>query len=113
MVEEKRVYIPDAGDVCWLDFDPQQGREQKGRRPALVLTPREYNGKSGLMICCPMTTKAKGYPFEVAAGKDSIVLADQVKSMSFAERYAEKKSTVGRAVLNEVRQKLALLLELE
>jgi mRNA interferase MazF len=59
-----RGYVPEADDVVWLEFDPQAGHEQSGHRPALVLSPARYNGKTGLMICCPMTTQIKGYPFE-------------------------------------------------
>ena len=109
----KSSYIPDVGDICWLNFDPQAGHEQKGHRPALVLSPMEYNKKTGLMICCPMTTEVKGYPFEVVVAKDSVVLVDQIKSLAFRERKAEKKSRVSNGVLTEVRTKLALLLELE
>ena len=60
-----RSYVPEAGDLVWLEFDPQVGREQAGRRPAIVLTPQVYNKKTSLMICCPLTTQIKGYPFEV------------------------------------------------
>ncbi len=69
---------PDAGDIVWLQFSPQAGYEQGGHRPALVLSPAAYNGKTGLMLCCPMTTQVKGYPFEVpVAGKPAaVVLAD-------------------------------------
>ena len=73
----KRDYIPDAGDIVWMDFDPQAGHEQAGHRPALVLSPAVYNGRIGLLLCCPMTTKIKGYPFEVRNGEGSAVLADQ------------------------------------
>jgi mRNA interferase MazF len=78
-----RRYVPDTGDIVWLQFDPQAGHEQAGHRPALVLSPAAYNGKTGLMLCCPMTTQIKGYPFEVlvAGAKPSAVLADQVKSV--------------------------------
>jgi mRNA interferase MazF len=79
-----RGYVPDAGDVVWLEFDPQAGHERSGHRPALVLSPARYNGKTGLMICCPMTSQVKGYPFEVGVdidGVTSAVLADQVKSL--------------------------------
>lgn len=86
-------YVPDAGDIVWLEFDPQAGHEQAGHRPALVLSPAIYNGRIGLMLCCPMTTKIKGYPFEVIVpGKpESAVLADQVKSLDWKERNAKKK----------------------
>ena len=61
-----RSYVPDAGDIVWVSFDPQAGHEQAGHRPAVVLSPAAYNGKTGLMVCCPMTTQIKNYPFEVA-----------------------------------------------
>ena len=72
--------VPDAGDIVWLEFDPQAGREQAGHRPALVLSPAAYNGKTSLMVCCPMTTRIKGYPFEVRIGgpTPSVALADSV-----------------------------------
>ena len=75
-----RAYVPDAGDIVWLNFDPQTGHEQAGHRPALVLSPAAYNAKTRLMVCCPMTTQIKNYPFEVAiAGPSpSAVLADQI-----------------------------------
>ncbi|HCU4436715.1 TPA: endoribonuclease MazF, partial [Escherichia coli] len=98
-------YIPEAGDVVWLDFDPQAGHEQAGHRPALVISPAIYNGRIGLMICCPMTTKIKGYPFEVLVNEGSAVLADQVKSMDWKIRGAVKKGRVPDSVLSEVRAK--------
>ncbi len=105
-------YVPDAGDIVWLHFDPQAGHEQAGHRPALVLSPAAYNGKSGLMVCCPLTTRIKGYPFEVAiAGKpDSVVLADQVKSLDWKARRATRKARVSAAELEEVRAKLRALI---
>ncbi|ELF9478473.1 endoribonuclease MazF [Escherichia coli] len=103
-------YVPEAGDVVWLDFDPQAGHEQAGHRPALVISPAIYNGRIGLMICCPMTTKIKGYPFEVLVGEDSAVLADQVKSMDWKIRGAVKKGRVPDSVLSEVRAKAKALI---
>ena len=79
-----RRYVPESGDVVWLEFDPQAGHEQAGHRPALVISPASYNGKTGLMVCCPMSTKVKGHPFEVVLeidGVPSAVLSDQVKSL--------------------------------
>lgn len=108
-----RGYVPDAGDIVWLEFDPQAGHEQAGRRPALVLSPARYNGKSGLMICCPMTTQVKGYPFEVRVETDgltSVVLADQVKSLDWKVRRAQKKAIVAPDVLISVRAMLKALL---
>lgn len=82
-------YVPEAGDIVWLHFDPQAGHEQAGHRPALVLSPAIYNGRTGLMLCCPMTTQIKAYPFEVviAGRKPSAVLADQVKSLDSRVRH--------------------------
>src|SRR3546814_9212712 len=86
-------YIPDTGDIVWLQFDPQAGHEQAGHRPALVLSPAAYNRMRGMMICCPMTSQIKGYPFEVVASQapPSIVLADQIKSLDWKARRAKKK----------------------
>ena len=111
-----RGYVPDAGDVVWLEFDPQAGHEQAGRRPALVVSPASYNGKSGLMVCCPMTTQIKAYPFEVMApskGISSVVLSDQVKSLDWKVRRAKKKDRVAAEVLVHVRAKIKALLAIE
>ncbi|MEK7438218.1 MAG: endoribonuclease MazF [Pseudomonadota bacterium] len=108
-----RLTIPDAGDVVWLEFDPQAGHEQAGRRPALVISPANYNGKTGLMVCCPMTTKIKGHPFEVLTEVDGVasaVLSDQVKSLDWKIRRAKKKSTVSADVMVHVRAKIKALL---
>ena len=104
-------YVPEAGDIVWLEFDPQAGHEQAGHRPAVVVSPAAYNGKTSLMVCCPVTTRIKGYPFEVAiAGKpDSVVLADQVKSLDWRARRATRKGRVSAAELEEVRGKLRAL----
>lgn len=108
------AYVPDAGDIVWLQFDPQAGHEQSGHRPALVLTPASYNGKRGMMICCPMTTKAKGYVFEVTAGDTagSVVLVDQIKSVDWRARGASRKGKVDSAALAEVQAKIKALLGL-
>ena len=107
-----RRYVPDAGEIVWLQFDPQAGHEQAGHRPALVLSPAAYNGKTGLMLCCPMTTQLKGYPFEVViAGKQpSAVLADQVKSLDWRVRHAVRKGRISTAELSEVRAKALALI---
>jgi mRNA interferase MazF len=107
-----RTYVPDAGDVVWLDFNPQSGREQGGHRPALVLSPVFYNARSSLMICCPITTRIKNYPFEVAlAGVPaSAVLADHVKSVDWRTRRARWKSRVSAEELEEVRAKVRSLI---
>lgn len=110
----RRSYVPDRGDIVWLQFSPQAGHEQAGHRPALVLSPAEYNRLSGLMLCCPMTTKKKGYPFEVvifdAPEKASVVLADQVKSLDWKVRRAVKKGVVSSDVIAEALSKLQTLL---
>ncbi|MBV5322642.1 MAG: endoribonuclease MazF [Ilumatobacteraceae bacterium] len=105
--------VPDAGDVVWLAFDPQAGHEQAGHRPALVISPASYNGKTGLMICCPITTQIKGYPFEVVTQVDGVacaVLSDQVKSLDWKVRRAKKKSVASADVLVLVRAKIKALL---
>jgi mRNA interferase MazF len=104
-------YVPESGDIVWLHFDPQAGHEQAGHRPALVLSPATYNGKTGLMLCCPMTTQIKGYPFEVlvAGARASAVLADQVKSLDWAVRKASRKGQVSPLELAEVRAKVLAL----
>jgi mRNA interferase MazF len=109
-----RAYVPDAGDVVWLKFDPQAGHEQAGHRPALVISPANYNGKSGLMVCCPMSTKVKGHPFEVLTEVDGIecaVLSDQVTSLDWKIRRAKKKATVSTDVMLHVRAKIKALLQ--
>ena len=105
-------YVPDAGDIVWLNFTPQAGHEQAGHRPAVVLSPAAYNAKTGLMICCPMTTQIKGYPFEVAiAGSpSSAVLADQVKSLDWRERRAARNGVVSAEELAEIRAKVRALI---
>ena len=107
-----RSYVPDAGDIVWISFDPQAGREQAGHRPAVVLTPAAYNAKTSLMICCPMTTQIKNYPFEVviAGPIPSAVLADQVKSVGWQKRRAKRKGTISAPELAEVRAKIRALI---
>ena len=109
-----RGYVPDAGDLVWLTFDPQAGREQAGRRPALVLSPRPYNEKSGLALVCPVTSRVKGYPFEVALPEDlpiaGVVLADHLKSVDWKERRAEAAGRVPQEVFDEVLSRLSPLL---
>lgn len=109
------AYVPDAGDLLWLNFDSQAGREQRGRRPVLVLSPKLYNAKSGLAVLCPITSQAKGYPFEVAvAGMISgVVLSDQVRSMDWSERKAERAARASAEEMRRVREKLRLLLGME
>ena len=106
-----RRYVPEAGDIVWLAFDPQAGHEQAGHRPALVLSPSPYNGKTGLMLCCPMTTQVKGYPFEVLISGErvSAALADQVKSLDWVVRKAKRKGKASSIEMAEVRAKIIAL----
>ena len=87
------LHVPDRGDIVWVDFDPQAGHEQAGRRPALIVSPQSYNQKVGLVLLCPITNQRKGYPFEVPLPKGlkvaGVVLADQVKSIDWHARRAE------------------------
>ena len=105
-------YVPDMGDIVWLNFDPQAGHEQAGHRPALVLSPAAYNRVRGMMICCPMTSKIKGYPFEVLISQNpaSAVLSDQLKSVDWKARNASKKGQVPQSILQEVQAKIRALL---
>jgi mRNA interferase MazF len=107
-----RPYVPDAGEIVWISFSPQAGHEQAGHRPAVVLSPAAYNAKTSLMVCCPMTTRIKNYPFEVvvAGGSPSAVLADQVKSLDWRKRRAKRKGTISPAELAEVRAKIRALI---
>ena len=107
-------YVPGRGDVVWVSLNPQAGHEQAGRRPALVVSPRAYNAKVGLAILCPITTKAKGYPFEVAIPEglemSGVVLADQVKNLDWRARRAALAGRVPRETVREVLGKLGTLL---
>ena len=105
-------YVPDAGEIVWLNFDPQAGHEQAGHRPALVISPSGYNSKTGLLICCPLTTQIKGYPFEVliSGNRPGAALADQVKNLDWVARKARLKGKVSASELAQVRAKLAALI---
>jgi mRNA interferase MazF len=107
-------YVPEAGDVVWLHFDPQAGHEQAGHRPALVLSPARYNAVRGMMVCCPMTSRIKGYAFEVVIARSppSVALADQLKSLDWRARRASFKDAVAPEVLADVRAKIKALLRL-
>ncbi|MEI6116948.1 MAG: endoribonuclease MazF [Burkholderiales bacterium] len=110
-----RGYVPDTGEVVWLEFEPQAGHEQAGRRPALVINPASDNGKAGLMVCCPMTTKMKGHPFEVVTEVDGAacaVLSDQVKSLDWKIRRAKRKTAVSAEVMLHVKAKMKALLQI-
>ncbi len=108
-------YIPDRGDVVWINLNPQAGHEQGGIRPVVVISPSSYNGKVGLMICCPITTQSKGYPFEVTIANNphvsGVVLADQVKSLDWKTRGVKKKGNVSEGELKETLSKLKAIIE--
>jgi mRNA interferase MazF len=106
--------FPDRGDVVWIDMHPQAGHEQRGRRPAVILSPSAYNLKVGLAILCPITSHVKEYPFEVAlpAGLkvSGVVLSDQVKSLDWRARRAQRLGHLPDAVMREILAKLHTLL---
>ena len=105
------TWVPDAGDLVWISFDPQSGHEQAGHRPALVLSPASYNGQTGLLLCVPLTTRAKGYRFEVpiAAGRGGVALADQVKSFDWRVRGAKRQGQATAQELEAVRVRARVL----
>jgi mRNA interferase MazF len=111
-----RAYVPDAGDLVWLTFDPQAGHEQRGRRPALILSPRVYNAKARLAIACPITSHAKGYPFEVplptGGAITGVVLADHVKNLDWQARRLVFEAKAPTDTVTDVRERLRVLLGL-
>ena len=107
-------YCPNRGDVVWLDFDPQLGHEQAGKRPALVISHAEYNKKVGLALFYPITSKVKGYPFEVRLKLkqiNGVVLSDQIKSLDWKARSVKFIEIAPTKVLEEAREKLGWVLE--
>lgn len=112
----KRAYVPDAGDLVWLTFDPQAGREERGRRPALILSPRSYNSRTDLVVACPITSQIKGYPFEVPLPRDAaitgVILADHLKSLDWRQRRAEFVQRAPAPVVTDVRERIRPLLGL-
>jgi mRNA interferase MazF len=107
-------YVPQRGDIVWISLNPQAGHEQAGRRPAVVISPQNYNGKVGLAILCPITNQIKGYPFEVLIPDglpvEGAILSDQIKSLDWRARNAELICTLPTEVISEVLQKLSTLL---
>jgi len=106
-------YVPRRGDLVWLSFDPQAGHEQAGHRPAFVLSPESYNRKTSLLLACPVTSKVKGYPFEVVLpdglAVSGVILADQIKSLDWKARRAEFVARTPGSVIEDV---LSLILPL-
>ncbi len=109
-----KIYVPDRGDVVWINLNPQAGHEQAGRRPAVVMSPAAYNGKVSLAILCPVTNQIKGYPFEVVIPQglkvSGAVLSDQAKSLDWKARKAELICKLPDTVINDVLRKLTTLL---
>lgn len=114
MEKKSGEYIPERGDIVWLMFNPQSGHEQAGHRPALVISPKNYNAKTGLALFCPITSKIKGYPFEVKirAGEtiDGAVLSDQVKSLDWRARDARFIANTPVDIISEVIGNINLLI---
>lgn len=110
-------WVPDAGELIWLEFDPQAGHEQSGRRPALVLSAAAYNEKTGLAVVCPVTSHVKGYPFEVAVpastGITGVVLSDHLKNLDWRARRAKLAAKVPRHVLRDVLDRVGALLGID
>ena len=106
------AWVPAAGDIVWVTFDPQAGREQAGHRPAVVLSPQRYNRQARLMLCVPMTTRIKGYPFEVpiAGQPSSVALVDHARSIDWIARKAQPKGRVSAAELERIRAVLRALI---
>jgi mRNA interferase MazF len=115
VVKTIKRHVPARGDVVWLSLDPRAGHEQAGRRPAVVLSPASYNGKVGLALLCPLTSRVKGYPFEVSipAGLPvgGVVLADQVKCLDWKARRAEFLCRLPPEATAEILGKLGVLLD--
>jgi mRNA interferase MazF len=109
-----RRYAPERGDVVWLQFTPQAGHEQAGRRPAVTLSPKPYNEKVGLGLFCPVTSQAKGYPFEACLPADlpvsGVALCDQVKSLDWKTRQAQFVCRLPEATVTEIMAKVQSLL---
>jgi mRNA interferase MazF len=107
-------YVPDRGDAIWLELDPQAGHEQAGRRPVIVLSPASYNGKTSLAIVCPITSRSKGYPFEVPIPDglpvSGVILADQVRSLDWRARRARFICALPQSVVDDTLHTLGLLL---
>ena len=109
----KVPYVPERGDIVWLDFNPQAGHEQAGKRPAIILSDSTYNARIGLCVVCPITSKTKGYPFEVGInGKriSGVVLSDQIKSLDWQQRHISFIEKASRSALDSVVENIQLLI---
>lgn len=108
-------YIPSRGDIVWLQFAPQAGHEQAGRRPAVIVSPETYNKKVGLCLCCPITSQVKGYPFEVKLPEGlevaGVVLCDQLKSLDWKARGANLIGSLPGRAMKEIQGKILALIQ--
>lgn len=108
-------WVPERGDVIWLEFDPQAGREQAGRRPAVVLSPASYNAPTSRALCVPVSSKAKGYPFEIALPDEcavqGVAFADQVKCLDWRARFARPAATLPEHIVDSILARTRALLE--
>ncbi|MDR0316427.1 MAG: endoribonuclease MazF [Treponema sp.] len=110
----RKKYVPERGDIVWLNFNPGSGHEQQGKRPAIVISPKEYNEKTGLGLFCPITSKIKNYPFEVTIRSkkiNGVVLADQIKSLDWRTREIEFISHENPENVNEIISKINVLMQ--
>ena len=106
------AYIPHRGDLVWLDFSPQAGYEQKGKRPAIIISPKEYNKKTQLALCCPITSNRKAYPFEVVLREQKIkgvILSDHLKSLDWKVRKAKFIEQAKTQTVSECMEKIMML----
>ncbi|HPI99066.1 MAG TPA: endoribonuclease MazF [Synergistales bacterium] len=117
MVSDRSEYVPDQGDMVWLNFNPASGHEQKGRRPAVVITPQSYNRASGLCFVLPVTSKEKGYPFEVPLtgvnGTHGVILTDQGRTVDWKARQAVKIESLPEDIMGKVKVLLKTLMGLD
>ena len=108
-------YIPERGDIVWLDFTPQSGHEQRGRRPAVVISPFSYNSKTNLALFCPITSQVKGYPYEVPITSEmkihGVILSDQLKSLDWKARNAECIDRLDESIMDELIAKARTLID--
>lgn len=110
----KKNYVPEKGDLVWLNFDPQAGHEQKGRRPAICVSQKKYNQKIGLALFCPITSHIKGYPFEIVLEKHSIngcILSDQIKNLDWKQRNCAFIEKASDEEIDSVVDNIKLLIE--
>ena len=114
MVTKRPLYVPERGDIVYLDFDPTKGHEQRGHKPAFIISPRIYNQKSSLALFMPITSHAKGYPFEVALPLElktqGVILSDQVKSLDWKARSVSYIETGSATLISEVQAKIEKLI---